>query len=183
MNAIEIADWISEYLEDIAHEPWGNNQIMMDEAQTMLRQLQAERDKLFLAHSHEMARADIAQMQIDKYKQVLESIANERIELSHDKIKWQCQDHIRWAKDVLKQSEFTDNNIVNSEHEELKAAVRSFFEDFLNVREESDSGRVFAPITISSSRCMMTDPLCDILQKMRKLSEAADAPKRESWDD
>ena len=40
--------------------------------------------------------------QNDKYKQVLESIANERIELSHDKIRWQCEDHIRWAKDVLK---------------------------------------------------------------------------------
>jgi hypothetical protein len=39
---------------------------------------------------------------ITKYKQVLESIANERIELSHDKIKWQCEDHIRWAKDALK---------------------------------------------------------------------------------
>ena len=70
-----------------------------------------------------------------------------------------------------------------AEHEELKATVRSFFEDFLNVREESDSGRVFAPITLSSTRCMMTDPLCDILQKMRKLSGAADAPKRESWDE
>lgn len=69
------------------------------------------------------------------------------------------------------------------ETDELKTAVRSFFEDFLNVREESDSGRVFAPITLSSSRCMMTDPLCDILQKMRKLSGAADAPKRESWDE
>jgi hypothetical protein len=42
------------------------------------------------------------QAEIDKYKQVLESIANERVELSHDKIKWQCEDHIRWAKDVLK---------------------------------------------------------------------------------
>ena len=42
------------------------------------------------------------QYQNDKYKQVLESIANERIELSHDKIKWQCEDHIKWAKDVLK---------------------------------------------------------------------------------
>jgi hypothetical protein len=70
-----------------------------------------------------------------------------------------------------------------NEHEELKAAVRSFFEDFLNVREESDSGRVFAPITLSSTRCMMIDPLCDILQKMRKLSGAADAPEMESRND
>ena len=42
------------------------------------------------------------QSKIDKYKQVLEYIANEHVELSHDKIKWQCEDHIRWAKDVLK---------------------------------------------------------------------------------
>jgi hypothetical protein len=72
---------------------------------------------------------------------------------------------------------------LEAETAELKATVRSFFEDFLNVREESDSGRVFAPITLSSSRCLMIDPLCDILQKMRKLSGAADAPQRESWDE
>jgi hypothetical protein len=53
---------------------------------------------------------------------------------------------------------------------ELKAAVRSFFQDFLDIREESDSGRVFAPITISSCRCMMIEPLAEVLAKMRKLS-------------
>ena len=57
-----------------------------------------------------------------------------------------------------------------TEYEELKAAVRSFFQDFIDVREESDSGRVFAPITISSSRCMMTEPLAEVLAKMRNLS-------------
>jgi hypothetical protein len=40
--------------------------------------------------------------QINKYKQALESIANEQVELSHDKIKWQNEDHIKWAKDALK---------------------------------------------------------------------------------
>ena len=40
--------------------------------------------------------------QLAKYKQVLESIANEYVELSHDKIKWQCDDHIKWAKEALK---------------------------------------------------------------------------------
>lgn len=40
--------------------------------------------------------------EITKYRGVLESIANELVELSHDKIKWQCEDHIKWAKDVLK---------------------------------------------------------------------------------
>ena len=39
---------------------------------------------------------------ITKYEQVLQSIANEQVELSHDKIKWQCEDHIRWAKEALK---------------------------------------------------------------------------------
>jgi hypothetical protein len=42
------------------------------------------------------------QAQIRKYIQVLESIANEQVELSHDKIKWQNGDHIRWAKEALK---------------------------------------------------------------------------------
>ena len=51
------------------------------EAATMLRQQQAE---------------------IEALKQVLQSIANEHVELSHDKIKWQCEDHIRWAKEALK---------------------------------------------------------------------------------
>ena len=59
-----------------------------------------------------------------------------------------------------------------NEHEELKAAVRSFFQDFLDIREESDSGRVFAPITISSCRCMMIEPLAEVLAKMRTLSGA-----------
>lgn len=40
---------------------------------------------------------------IEELETVLQSIANEHLELSHDKIKWQVQDHIRWAKDVLKE--------------------------------------------------------------------------------
>ena len=57
-----------------------------------------------------------------------------------------------------------------NEHEELKAAVRSFFEDFLDIREESDSGNMFAPIRISSCRCMKIEPLNKLLAQMRKLS-------------
>jgi hypothetical protein len=59
---------------------------------------------------------------------------------------------------------------LEAENAELKATVRSFFQDFLDIREESDSGRVFAPITISSCRCMMIEPLAEVLAKMRKLS-------------
>jgi hypothetical protein len=59
---------------------------------------------------------------------------------------------------------------LEAENAELKATVRSFFHDFIDIREESDSGRVFAPITISSCRCMMIEPLAEVLAKMRKLS-------------
>jgi hypothetical protein len=59
---------------------------------------------------------------------------------------------------------------LEAENAELKATVRSFFQDFIDVREESDSGRVFAPVTISSCRCRMIEPLAEVLAKMRKLS-------------
>ena len=74
MNATELAD----YLDDNVEAMYACEQVHIDEAAIMLRQLQDERDKLFLAHSHEMARADIAEMEVYKYKQILERIANER---------------------------------------------------------------------------------------------------------
>jgi proline racemase len=76
MNANELADELEAFHVDPDGFPY-----MIGEAITMLRQ-QAE--------------------QLAKYKQVLESIANEYVELSHDKIKWQNEDHIKWAKDALK---------------------------------------------------------------------------------
>ena len=66
---------------------------------------------------------------------------------------------------------------LEAENAELKATVRSFFEDFIDIREESDSGRVFAPITISSCRCMMIEPLANVLAKMRTLSGAKKGSK------
>ena len=73
MNANELAE-IIQHLENAKY-------IGASKAATMLRQQQDE---------------------IEALKQVLQSIANEHIELSHDKIKWQCEDHIRWAKEALK---------------------------------------------------------------------------------
>jgi len=73
------------------------------------------------------------------------------------------------AESIVKQQELRIAEL-EAENAELKAAVRSFFQDFLDIREESDSGRVFAPITISSCRCMMIEPLAEVLAKMRKLS-------------
>ena len=73
MNANELAE-IIQHLENAKY-------IGASKAATMLRQQQDE---------------------IEALKQVLQSIANEHVELSHDKIKWQCEDHIRWAKEALK---------------------------------------------------------------------------------
>ena len=74
MNANELAEIQAFKTEELTM--WERNQTA-----TMLRQQQAE---------------------IEALKQVLQSIANEHVELSHDKIKWQCDDHIRWAKEALK---------------------------------------------------------------------------------
>jgi len=75
MNANELADALETMTTG-----WFDD-LTLTQSATMLRQLQAKNDAL---------------------KQVLQSIANENVELSHDKIKWQCDDHIRWAKEALK---------------------------------------------------------------------------------
>ena len=56
------------------------------------------------------------------------------------------------------------------QHDELKTLVKSFFEDYLNYQEESDSGRVFNPIHVSCTRVMMIEPLAKLLIRMRELS-------------
>lgn len=56
--------------------------------------------------------------------------------------------------------------------DELKECVKELFEKYLNRREESDSGRMFAPIYVSSCRALMTGPLGELLEKMRVLSGA-----------
>jgi len=56
------------------------------------------------------------------------------------------------------------------QHDELKQLVRSFFEDYLDHQEESDSGRVFNPIHVSCTRVMMIEPLAKLLIRMRELS-------------
>jgi hypothetical protein len=58
------------------------------------------------------------------------------------------------------------------EAQELKALVKSFFDDYLSVTEESDSGRIFNPIHISCVRAMKLKPLSDLLDRMKELSGA-----------
>ena len=102
MNANELADTLQE-----TEAYYSTDYKLFDKAAAMLRQQQAEIEELKNAKDYWCLQYKdvfnkLEAQQNDKYKQVLESIANERIELSHDKIKWQCEDHIRWAKDVLK---------------------------------------------------------------------------------
>ena len=59
-----------------------------------------------------------------------------------------------------------------NEAEELRQLVKSFFDDYLDVQEESDSGRVFNPIYISCIRVMMMEPLAGLLNRMKELSGA-----------
>ena len=56
------------------------------------------------------------------------------------------------------------------QHDELQTLVKSFFEDFLDYQEESDSGRVFNPIHVSCTRAMMIEPLAKLLMRMKELS-------------
>lgn len=76
-------------LEYLAHEH-------MKKMQEYIAVLQAERDRLFRAHSLAMVKAD-------KLLQVVESIANDYVELSYDKILLQNKDHIKWAKEVIEE--------------------------------------------------------------------------------
>ena len=60
----------------------------------------------------------------------------------------------------------------NGAHDELRECVKEFFQKYLNIREESDSGRMFAPVQVSSVRSMLVEPLGELLEKMRALSGA-----------
>ena len=54
---------------------------------------------------------------------------------------------------------------------ELKEVVKSFFDDYLDIQEESDSGKMFNPITISCCRVLKVEGLNEVINKMRELSK------------
>ena len=59
------------------------------------------------------------------------------------------------------------------QHKELKAAVNELFSEFLDVVEESDSGKEFHPIYISCCRAMKLKPLNNLLKKLKELSKCS----------
>ena len=60
---------------------------------------------------------------------------------------------------------------LEKEHKELKEAVSELFSDYLDVVEESDSGREFHPIFISCCRALKLEPLNNLLKKLKELSK------------
>ena len=62
--------------------------------------------------------------------------------------------------------------------DQLRRAVKEFFEEYLDVVEESDSGRMFNPIQVSCCRAMKLEPLGNLLTEMRALSGAR--PEKEN---
>jgi ElaB/YqjD/DUF883 family membrane-anchored ribosome-binding protein len=92
MNANKLAD------EFVHSNPWKAVEV----AANMLRQQQLRINQLLETQTYLYKTHDTDKAEIEKLRQVLHSIANEYVELSHDKIKWQCEDHIKWAKEALK---------------------------------------------------------------------------------
>ena len=69
MNANELADELENYCY------WTIVDFhFIKEAATMLRQLKADKDLLFKAHSHEMVRADKLQIEVGALKEALGKI-------------------------------------------------------------------------------------------------------------
>lgn len=54
---------------------------------------------------------------------------------------------------------------------ELKERVNDLFTKYLDVQEESDSGRLFNPISISCCRAMKLKPLGELINRLRELSK------------
>jgi hypothetical protein len=66
------------------------------------------------------------------------------------------------------------------QEEQLKDLVKELFDKYLNVVEESDSGYLFNPTTISTCRSLKVKPLNELLEQLRVLSGAGKNPLYES---
>ena len=76
MNGYELADEIKNKLDD-SESYYGDAESLLIKSESMLRQLQAERDLLFSAHSHEMVRADELQIEVDRLTMLVEAMTTE----------------------------------------------------------------------------------------------------------
>lgn len=104
-------------------------------------------------------------------EQLIRYIASDYVELSHDKVTWQRDDHMKicreWLANSYKNSPYYTT--ADKKYEDLPAAVRQFFA-MLDLVEESDSGNEFHPISIGNCRAMLQEPLENILTQMKEMS-------------
>jgi hypothetical protein len=86
-----------------------------------------------------------------------------------------------WMKGYIMNQEYTageadawinGHRVGKKQGEQLRLAVKEFFDKYLDVVEESDSGRMFNPIQVSCCRAMKLEPLGKLLTEMRALSGA-----------
>jgi hypothetical protein len=85
---------------------------------------------------------------------------------------WKGNEKAKEKNETLDTRSYLIGRYDGLEIDELKQLVKSFFEDYLDYQEESDSGRVFNPIHVSCTRVMMIEPLAKLLIRMRELSGA-----------
>lgn len=83
-------------------------------------------------------------------------------------------------RDAEAQDTLADAVKVEQERNEVRRLVRSLFEDYLDVIEESDSGREFRPISIGCCRAGEVEPLTQLLKDLRvAVGLPAEAPAPE----
>ena len=83
---------------------------------------------------------------------------------------------VRWLEAAFYAGKAEGDQIATYSTDELKETVKQFFERFLNVVEERDSGKLFNPTIVSTCRAHKVVPLSNILETMRKLSGAKQNP-------
>ena len=84
MNANELADEFEEYLKEIEELPWGNHQILCDQAADLLRQQQAEIEalnqrieRMIEKQSHYEAMAHAGGFEAGRAREVAKQIDND----------------------------------------------------------------------------------------------------------
>jgi len=85
------------------------------------------------------------------------------------------QEYVRTILSIQSKDLSIKSDLKPTNSGELEACVKSFFEDYLNIRECSDAGRMWAPIAISCARAMKLEPLGILIERMRVLSGAREA--------
>jgi hypothetical protein len=167
MTANELADELTKMFRGEEYDR------LIHEIPNILRQQAQEIEELRI----QIANEEESYMLLNEYclcakesnKQLTEKIGQLKKELALQKLSDISQE-IEDRDSALYATGYWKGIEYKKQHDELKQLVRSFFEDYLDHQEESDSGRVFNPIHVSCTRVMMIEPLAKLLIRMRELS-------------